>query len=76
MELGVYELIKDFIGSLGFPIFVAVYLLWRMEKLLKDLKKTIDELGVLIMSMLPALNQLARGNPGAENGDTRETPKP
>ena len=50
MESAVWELIKDGIASLGFPIFVAVYLLIHMKKTLKKLTDSIDNLIELIKS--------------------------
>ena len=44
MEQGIYEMVKDAIQSLGFPIFVAVFLLWRDAKKMDMLISVIQEL--------------------------------
>lgn len=38
------DLITRFIGNLGFPIFVAVWLLLRTDKLLRALTVSVDKL--------------------------------
>ena len=42
------EEIVSLIGTLGFPIAVAVYLLWERGKHTKDLTKAIYELGNML----------------------------
>ena len=44
MDDQVVDLISKLIGNLGFPIFVAVWLLIRTDKLLKNLTRAIDAL--------------------------------
>lgn len=39
-----YEVIKDLISSLGFPIFVSVYLLWENRTLTTTLTELKDAL--------------------------------
>ena len=43
------DLISRFIGNLGFPIFVAVWLLLRTDKLLRSLVDAIHELTAKIV---------------------------
>lgn len=38
----------QFISSVGFPVFVAVYLLLRLEPTIRDLQKTIMVLTVVV----------------------------
>ena len=40
--------IVEFIQSVGFPIFVAVYVLLRMENAMKQLGKSVDALTEMI----------------------------
>lgn len=42
--------IIDFISSVGFPIFVAVYTLFRLEKTIKENTKALYELKEVIAS--------------------------
>jgi hypothetical protein len=48
MEQTIYEMIKDFISTLGFPIFVAVWMLWRDSKRMEKLTEVIKELKLAI----------------------------
>ena len=38
----------EFIQSVGFPIFIAIYVLVRMENTMKELKRSIDALTEMI----------------------------
>ena len=38
----------NFISSVGFPVFVAVYLLIRLEPTIRELQKTITVLTVVV----------------------------
>jgi len=38
----------NFIGNVGFPVFVTVYLLLRLEKLINKMMDSLDELKQLI----------------------------
>ena len=38
----------QFINSVGFPIFVALYLLLRLEPTMRELQKTIAVLAIII----------------------------
>lgn len=40
--------ITQVIGQLGFPIFVAVYVMVRMEKILAEIKETMDKNNTLL----------------------------
>tara|TARA_R100001530_G_scaffold136358_2_gene116694 strand:+ start:4445 stop:4600 length:156 start_codon:yes stop_codon:yes gene_type:complete len=42
----------DQIGSLGFPVFVAVYLLWERGRSMKELTKAITDLRLIIEKRL------------------------
>lgn len=44
MDPATFDLITKLISSLGFPIFVAVWLLIRTDGLLKELKTTMESL--------------------------------
>jgi hypothetical protein len=44
MESQIYEMIKDLIQSLGFPIFVAVWFMWRDGKRMEKLTQAINDL--------------------------------
>lgn len=48
MEQSIYEMVKDFIGSVGFPIFVAVFLLVRLEPRFRELRDVLIELKELV----------------------------
>jgi hypothetical protein len=45
MDLNV---IAQFISQVGFPIFVAVYVIVRMEKVLSDIKESLDRNTVIL----------------------------
>jgi hypothetical protein len=40
-----------FISSVGFPITVAFYLLWRIDPLLRDLNISVIQLTILIQQL-------------------------
>lgn len=42
------EGIMNVITNLGFPVFVAVYLLLRLEPTIRDLQKTITVLTIVV----------------------------
>ena len=44
MEQTIYEMIKDFISTLGFPIFVAAYLLIFFRATIRDNTEALQEL--------------------------------
>lgn len=39
-----FSSIAPLIGNLGFPIFVAVWLLWRSDRILRELTLAVREL--------------------------------
>ena len=43
MDPATIDLITRLIGNLGFPIFVAIWLLFRTDKLLQELLKLLTE---------------------------------
>ena len=43
-----YKEIGDFISSVGFPVFVGVFVLWRIEPVLREMLKTLEALKTLI----------------------------
>jgi hypothetical protein len=48
MDQAAVDCLKEAIGTLGFPIFVAIWLLIRTDRLLIGLRKTITELHVYL----------------------------
>lgn len=42
------NVISQLIAQLGFPIFVAVYMMVRMEKILAEIKETLDKNNTLL----------------------------
>jgi hypothetical protein len=42
------NLIAQFISQVGFPIFVAVYVMVRMEKVLSEIKESLDRNTVIL----------------------------
>lgn len=40
--------VGKFIGTVGFPVFVAIYVLLRLEPTIKELRKTITILTVVV----------------------------
>lgn len=42
------NVISQLIAQLGFPIFVAVYVMVRMEKILAEIKETLDKNNTLL----------------------------
>lgn len=44
MDPTTIDLVSRVIGSLGFPIFVAVWLLFRTDKLLRELTTALEDL--------------------------------
>lgn len=47
-----YEEFMDLISSVGFPIAVSIYLLVRFEKKIEVLNKSIQDLTVVITTVL------------------------
>ena len=47
MEKTVVSIISSFIGQLGFPIFVAVYVLTRLEPTINKLNDTVRVLTII-----------------------------
>lgn len=52
MDAATITLITDVISKVGFPIFVAVWMLIYMNKTLKELTDSINRLATLIESRL------------------------
>jgi hypothetical protein len=48
IEQTVLDQIVSVISSLGFPIFVAVYLLFRTDKVLREVRDAVRELVVVL----------------------------
>ena len=42
------DIAVQFINALGFPIFVAVYLLLRLSPIMRDLQKSLTVLAIII----------------------------
>jgi hypothetical protein len=42
------NVIAQFISQVGFPIFVAVYVMVRMEKVLSEIKESLDRNTVIL----------------------------
>jgi predicted transcriptional regulator len=51
------QLIGQIISSLGFPIFVAIYLLNREDKTLEELKEVINQNTLTIQRLLDKLGK-------------------
>ena len=51
------QLIRQIISSLGFPIFVAIYLLNRVDKTLEGLKEVINQNTLAIQRLLDKLEK-------------------
>jgi len=51
------QLIGQIISSLGFPIFVAIYLLNREDKTLEELKEVINQNTLAIQRLLDKLEK-------------------
>jgi len=43
-----FNLIAQFISQVGFPIFVAVYVMVRMEKVLSEIKESLDRNTIIL----------------------------
>lgn len=50
-----YEAAKDFIATLGFPIFVASFLLFRLEKRLEQLYEENKQSNIVLAVLLKSL---------------------
>lgn len=50
-----YETAKDFIATLGFPIFVSCFLLFRLEKMVERLWKANKQTNVVLAVLLKCL---------------------
>lgn len=48
MESQIVSVVGNFISTVGFPVFVAVYVLCRMEPTIKELQKTVTVLTVVV----------------------------
>jgi len=42
------EEIAELISTVGFPIFIAMYLLIRLEPIIKDLQKSVNILTIVV----------------------------
>jgi len=51
------QLIGQLISSLGFPIFIAIYLLNREDKTLEELKEVINQNTLAIQRLLDKLEK-------------------
>tara|TARA_Y100000310_G_scaffold88204_1_gene85107 strand:- start:20 stop:172 length:153 start_codon:yes stop_codon:yes gene_type:complete len=47
-----FETLSQMVGTLGFPIFIALYLLWERGRTMKELIRAIDDLKVIIKAKL------------------------
>ncbi len=47
-----WQLITQIIAQVGFPIFVAIYVLVRMESVLQQLKDSVDKNTVILEKIL------------------------
>jgi len=47
-----WQLITQIIAQVGFPIFVAIYVLVRMETVLQQLKDSVDKNTVILEKIL------------------------
>lgn len=47
-----WQLITQIVSQIGFPIFVAVYVLVRMETVLSELKETVDKNTLILEKIL------------------------
>ncbi|MEM3554479.1 MAG: YvrJ family protein [Candidatus Micrarchaeaceae archaeon] len=54
------NLIQQLISSLGFPIFVAVYLLWREEKKLEKLEDIIQQNTLVLQKLCEKLDEVKK----------------
>lgn len=50
-----YETVKDFIATLGFPIFVSCFLLFRLEKGIERLWKANKQTNIALAVLLKCL---------------------
>ncbi len=46
-----------FISSVGFPMTVAMYLLWRIDPLLRDLNISVIQLTMVIQNLATSLHR-------------------
>ena len=46
MEKVIYDMIVDFISTIGFPIFVATYLLLYIRPVMKENTEVVKELAI------------------------------
>lgn len=46
--MGVWTQVGAFISNVGFPVFVAVYVLLRLEPTIRDLQRTITVLTIVV----------------------------
>jgi len=44
MDVQVIEVIAQLVNQVGFPVLVAIYLIWRHETIIKQLQEKIEKL--------------------------------
>ena len=55
-----YEKIVDFIKNVGFPIGVAIYLLYRGDTMLKEMTQAVETLTVATREQTRAMESMQR----------------
>lgn len=60
--------LKDLVSTLGFPIFVAVWMMVRDAKMLDSLTRTLSELTNAVKGMKEALSSMEARLERAERG--------
>lgn len=60
--------IVSIISQVGFPIFVAVYLMWRMETTLNELKQVIEKNNFILEIIFQFVKEVKK-----DDGDTQRT---
>lgn len=57
MDTATINIIKDLIATVGFPVFVALYLLIRMESVIKNLTNTISKNNETLVKLCDRLGE-------------------
>lgn len=61
-----WNLLQQLISSLGFPIFIAIYLLWKEDKTIGELKDVINQNTIAIQKLIERLDKDFKYSTGGE----------
>lgn len=66
----VLDLLADFIGKVGFPVFVAIILLWRTDRYHAENTKAINDLRTAVLDVHLYAHCRRRRRAARQSGDS------